>query len=163
MLIPTPPPDHYLWLGRVMSACSMLEVQIGMIGWAWKHGKPWTENWSDVDGAPGAALRLCRAALPEMDAALASEVSALLDEAVLVRNERNKFAHAVFILDPTRASGDQWILKSAREEFEPLTEEQGAALVATSNQLSKRAALLRERAAQGSASRKARQSAAAEP
>lgn len=36
-LNPEPPPDHYIQLGRLMSACSML----GMIGWAAKNGMHW--------------------------------------------------------------------------------------------------------------------------
>ncbi|WP_280478874.1 hypothetical protein [Nocardia asiatica] len=148
-LTPEPPADHYVWLGKVASACSMLEVQIEMIGWAWNHGQPWTDNWSEVAGSPGMARKLCEAALREMNPDLASEVSALLGDAALVREERNKFAHAVFILDPTRPAGDQWILKSARDvEFGPLIAEHGARLVATSKQLSRRAEMLRVRAVQ---------------
>lgn len=150
-MTPTPPPEHYLWLGRVMSACSMLELQVGLIGWASKNGYHYTENWFEVAGQPGGAWRLCESQLPRMGGALAADVRAYLDEAKHVRDERNKFAHAVFTLDPERPANDQWVLRSARvAEFRPLTEEHGAGLVAAANRLSQRAMDLRKRAAQGS-------------
>lgn len=156
---PRPPRDHYVWLGRVMSACSMLEVQVGMIAWAWDTGEPWTETWSDVAGGPGAAWKRCKQvarAISETDAELGASVQQLLDDAVPVREDRNNFAHAVFILDPSRAIDDQWILKSARvREFRPLTEGRGAALVTSANQLSKRAKVLSGRVAKAAQRRAA--------
>lgn len=145
---PVPPDDHYIWLGRVMHACSMLELQIGLIGWASVNGHHYTEQWTEVAGTPGGAWRVCESRLPEMSDALAADVGGLLSEAKQVRDERNKFAHAVFILDPDRPAGEQWILRSARDrEFGPLTQERGAILVATANRLSRRAGDLRSRAA----------------
>lgn len=105
--VPSPPSDHYVWLGRVMNACSMLELQVGLIGWASKNGYHYTEQWSEVAGSAGAAWRLCESALSSMNLDLAQDVRVWMDEARLVRDERNKFAHAVFILDPERPSGDQ--------------------------------------------------------
>lgn len=126
----------------------MLEIQIGMIGWAAKNGKPWTEDWIEVAGKPGAALKLCREQLASMTVATAAEVRTLLAEAQPVFHERNNFAHAVFTLDPNRPGDDQWVLKSARvAEFKPLTAEQGGDLVATANRLSKQARALSSRAA----------------
>lgn len=153
-LMPQPPANHYAWLGRVTHACSALEVQIGMIAWAWENGQPWTENWAAVAGSPGMAWRRCEAATLAMDPDLAAEVSALLCDAKPVREERNKFAHAVFILDPTQPGDDQWSLKSARDpEFRPLSEQQGGLLVATAHRLSLRAQELRKRAAKESPAR----------
>lgn len=151
LITPQPPPDHYVWLGRVMNACSMLELQVGLIGWASKNGKQYTDDWMEVAGSAGAAWRLCESQLSEMEPRLASEVRQVLAEAAPIRTERNKFAHAVFTLDATRAVDDQWVLRSARDrDFRPLTEEQGSRLVATANGLSKRAGMLRKRAAAGS-------------
>ena len=148
MHAPSPPDDHYVWLGRVMHACSMLEVQIGMIGWAAANGRPWTEDWRQVAGSPGAAWKMCRDALPRLSETLATEVSDLMAQADPIRSERNKYAHAVFTLDPTRPSSDQWVLKSARDpEFKPLHPEQGAHVVATANRLSKRVSALRQKVA----------------
>ena len=145
---PKPPADHYVWLGRVMSACAMLELQIGMIGWAAKTGEAWTEDWAKVAGVPGAAWRLCVDALPVLDPELASAVQRVLDEALPVRTERNKFSHAVFTLDPTRAPDDQWVLRSPRDvEFRPITAAQGGALIRMANRLSQEAAMLRFKAA----------------
>ena len=150
MLSPTPqpPPDHYVWLGRVMNACSMLELQIGLVGWASKNGHHYTEIWSDVAGAPGSAWRVCEAQAALMEPDLARDVREFLDEARPLRDERNKFAHAVFVLDPSRPADEQWILRSARDfEFRPLTADLGAQLVRSANSLSKRAVALRQRAA----------------
>lgn len=150
LITPQPPPDHYVWLGRVMNACSMLELQVGLIGWASRNGKHYTDDWMEVAGSAGAAWRLCESQLSEMEPRLASEVRQVLAEAEPIRTERNKFAHAVFTLDPTRAVDDQWVLRSARDpEFRPLSEEQGSRLVAAANGLSKRADMLRRRAAAG--------------
>ncbi|OZE28476.1 hypothetical protein CH278_23960 [Rhodococcus sp. 05-2254-5] len=130
-----------------MAACSLLEIQIGMIGWAAKNGKPWTENWMDVAKSSGAAVELCKSQLRSMDTSLADDVRALLAEAQPVFHERNNFAHAVFTLDPTRPGDEQWVLKSARvAEFKPLTAKEGSVLVATTNRLSKRAKALSARA-----------------
>lgn len=152
---PQPPPDHYVWLGRVMHACSMLELQIGLIGWASKNGHHYTEAWSEVAGGPGAAWRDCEAQIALMAPELARDVRAFLDEARPIRDERNKFAHAVFVLDPTQPAGHQWILRSARDlEFRPLTSDLGAHLVSSANNLSQRATKLRRRAAADSMSRR---------
>lgn len=154
MRTPEPPSDHYVWLGRVMSACSMLELQIGMIGWAAKTGESWTEDWGKVAGAPGGAIRLCTSALPLLDPDLASEIQRVLDEADPIRVERNKFSHAVFTLDATRAPGDQWVLRSARDvEFRPITAAEGGDLIRRANGLSREAAGLRVRAAEDHANR----------
>lgn len=151
---PQPPPDHYVWLGRVMNACSMLELQIGLIGWASQNGYHYTDTWSEVAGTPGAAWRVCETQAALMAPELARDVHALLDEARPIRDERNKFAHAVFVLDPTKPEGDQWILRSARDvEFRPLTPELGARLVISANNLSQRAVNLRQRAAADRVSR----------
>lgn len=153
---PQPPPDHYVWFGRVMHACSMLELQIGLIGWASKNGYHYTEDWSEVAGGPGVAWRDCDAQTELMAPELARDVRAFLDEARPIRDERNKFAHAVFVLDPAQSEGDQWILRSARDvEFRPLTAELGARLVSSANRLSQRAMNLRQRAAADSVSRRA--------
>ena len=126
----------------------MLEIQIGMIGWAAKNGRPWTDDWMDVAGANGAAVKLCKNQLGSMDPALADDVRALLADADPVFRERNKFAHAVFTLDLGRPAGEQWVLKSARgSEFKPLTDKEGNVLVVTANRLSKRAKALSTRAA----------------
>lgn len=163
-LTPQPPPDHYVWLGRVMHACSMLELQVGLIGWASKNGKQYTDDWIEVAGSSGAAWRLCENQLSEMEPGLASEVRQVLEEAAPIRTERNKFAHAVFTLDPIRAADDQWVLRSARDpEFRPLTEEQGSRLVATANKLSKRAGMLRKRAAADSRANEQREGGARRP
>jgi hypothetical protein len=147
-LNPEPPPDHYIQLGRVMSACSMLELKIGMIGWAAKNGKPWTEQWDEVAGQNGGAKKLAKSQLPHMDDALAAEVRELLTKAESVLQERHKYAHAVFILDPTQPAEDQWILRSPRMiESRPLTEHEGNKLVVTANRLSKQATVLSKRAA----------------
>ncbi|OZE85996.1 hypothetical protein CH304_03635 [Rhodococcus sp. 15-649-1-2] len=147
-LNPEPPPEHYIQLGRVMSACSMLELKIGMIGWAAKNGKRWTEQWDEVAGQNGGAKNLVKSQLPHMDDSLAAEVKALMAEAEPVLQERHKYAHAVFILDPTQPAEDQWILRSPRMiESRPLTEHEGNKLVATANRLSKRATVLGDRAA----------------
>ena len=151
---PEPPADHYVWLGRVISACSMLELQIGMIGWAATTGEAWTENWAQVAGLPGGAICLCSDAIPLLDPELASDVQRVLDEATPVRRERNKFSHAVFTLDPTRPPEDQWVLRSARDvEFRPITAAEGGDLIRVANRLSKQAASLRIRAAKDHASR----------
>lgn len=146
--MPQPPPEHYIWLGRVMSACSMLELQVGLIGWAFVNGYHYTDDWAQVAGHPGAAWRLCESQLGKMSDSLRADVSSFLTEAKTVRDERNKFAHAVFTLDPTRPAVDQWVLRSARVlEFRPLSDEQGARLVAKANGLSQQASELRHRAA----------------
>jgi hypothetical protein len=138
-----------------MSACSLLELQIGMIGWAATTGEPWTENWGKVAGKPGGAIRLCADALPQLNPLLASEVQRVLDQAEPVRKERNKFSHAVFTLDPTRAPDDQWVLRSSRDvEFRP-TATEGGDLIRVANRLSQEAASLRVRAAEDHANRTA--------
>lgn len=145
---PEPPPEHYKQLGRVMSACSMLELKVGMIGWAAKNGKPYTDDWNDVAGKPGGAKRLCESQLESMDDDLSQDVSDLLAEAELVLQERHKYAHAVFIVDPTQPAEDQWILRSPRMvESRPLTEREGNNLVADALRLSRRAEELSRRAA----------------
>jgi hypothetical protein len=146
MVAPAPPDEHYLWLGRVISACSMLELQMGMIGWSAKTGKLWTEDFRQVAGSPGAASKLCQAAASKLDEALANELRDLMTEAEPVRQERHKYAHAVFTLDPERPAGGQWVLKSGRDpDFAPLTEAQGSDLVRTANRLSQRASQIRRR------------------
>lgn len=144
---PTPPADHYEWLGNVMTACSLLEIQIGMIGCATKNGELWTEDWTDVAKTSGAALKLCKSQLRAMDTELAEDVRVLLADAQPVFNERNQLAHGVFILDPTKPGTQQRVLKSARvAEFSPLTPTEGSILVVKANRLSRKASELRQRA-----------------
>ena len=144
LLTPSPPDDHYLWLGRVLSACSMLELQLGMIGWSAKTGELWTEDWRNVAGSPGAAWSLCQGAVTKVPEDLANELRDLMADAGSVRQERNKYAHAVFTLDPARPAGDQWVLRSGRDpDFRPLTEVEGSRLVSTANRLSRRASQIR--------------------
>lgn len=132
----------------------MLELQIGMIGWASTTGEPWTENWSEVAGVPGGAWRLCEQAVSSMNPSLGSAVTALLESAQPIREARNKFAHAIFILDLERPGGDQWVLRSARDtEFKPLSEAEGAVLVSEANRLSQLARDLSQRAVSETGSR----------
>jgi hypothetical protein len=86
----------------------MSELQLGLIGWCVAHGKPYTDDWGFAD-RPGKAIQLARKAIRALDADLAQELSALIEEHrrfVLVRHHG---AHGVLMVDPTLPAESQWI------------------------------------------------------
>lgn len=142
---PSPPDEHYLWLGRVTAAYAMLDVQIGMLAHTAETGERWTDEWESVSGRPGQAVALCKAALPKMPEEIRLAVGSLLDSVSTLRQERHRLTHAVFVWDPAPdEAGAPWRLRDPRGgEFPPLVASQGAHLVAAFNGLSRRAAELR--------------------
>lgn len=142
---PAIPDEHYLWLGRVTSAYGMLDVQIGMLGYAAQTGITWTEDWTQVAGRPGMAFQLCKHHLHLMPDTLASRAASLLDATEPLRQERHRLSHAVFILDPeTQEESSPWLLKDPKGgETALLSASTGADLVRALNRLSREAGEIR--------------------
>jgi hypothetical protein len=112
---PQPPDEHYYWLGRITAAAAMLDVQLGMLGHAATTGQSWTEDWEAVAGEPGGAARLCATGVKSMPLDLAATATEVLHEARRLRAERNRFVHAVLVMDP-EWTGDSapWLLKDPK-------------------------------------------------
>lgn len=146
---PSPPDSHYTWLGRIVSACSILEVQIGMIGWAATTGERWTEDWFPIAGSWDKSKKLLRVGLPLLSAELANQVREVVAASKPLRDERNALAHASFILDPqTSLASNPWLIRTTRNIERPLLSgEEGGELVRGMNSLSRQAANLRIKAA----------------
>ena len=86
---------------------------------------------------------------------LASEVSELLEQVSRIRSERNRYAHAVFILDPTQSATEQWLLKSNRDpDVPPLTKASAEELIARSHRLSQQAETLSYRVAEAASAQR---------
>ena len=145
MRTPSPPNEHYLQLGRVTAAFAMLDIQMGMIGRAASTGEAWTEDWKQVAGRPGQAVKSCAEARRILPEDLADRVSRLLQHAQTVRDQRHRLSHGVFILDPdTELDSHPWLLRTTRNEDVPLLNEmRGDDLVRALNRLSKEAGEIR--------------------
>lgn len=144
---PSPPDSHYLWLGRIVSACSMLEIQLGMIGWTATKAERWTEDWFSITGSWARAQQLLRRGLPRLSPELADAVNGLVNESRPLRDERDALAHATFVVDPqTTLVSSPWLIRTTRNvERSLISDQQGASLVMEMNRLSRRAGELRTR------------------
>ena len=122
-----------------MSACSMLEIQLGMIGWTATKGERWTEDWYPITGSWSRAQRLLSDGMPRLSPDLALRVRALVDDSKPSRDQRNALAHATFVFDPeTTLASNPWLIRTTRNiERALISDDEGAALVSKMNRLSK--------------------------
>jgi hypothetical protein len=155
MKSPSPPVEHYEWLGRITAAASHLEVQLGQVGQAAISGDPYVDDWEDIAGAPSQAWNLANEAIALLEDPLRQQLREILAACGPLQRERNAYAHGALAVDPTVSSGSQWVIETAKYGKRPaLTRSNAADLVAEIHRLAKRTNLLRGPVAEWARERK---------
>ncbi len=116
---PAPPPAYYEALGRLTAIASLVEIEIGLAGWAAESGEPYTEDWPFGD-APGKAIRYLEDRLGLLGAELRTAAEAAIAEYRRLSDVRHRAVHGVLTLDPSLDPGEQWVVKSARHGLLPM-------------------------------------------